>query len=188
MREAILTAALNQLARATSPQSVTIASVVSEAGCTPPSLYHYWPTRELLLHEASMWGWETFRAHQSAAASEQDDPLARLRARGQAYVEFSLTRPALFRVLFMSPGALEREPSSTAEPGPALVDLATDVGQAMSAGLLRAEDPFVTALALWSTVHGVAALWAVEPNRPRELAHAVAALAQDAVLTGLAPH
>ena len=44
----------------------------------------------------------------------------------------------------------------------------------------------ITALALWSAMHGVAALWAVTPNLPADLAHAVGDLAQEAVLTGLA--
>ena len=34
-------------------------------------------------------------------------------------------------------------------------------------------------------MHGVAALWAVNPNLPTDLAHAVGDLTQDAVLTGL---
>ncbi len=186
VREAILVAALNQLVDAGGPERVTIASVVAEAGCTPPSLYHYWPTRELLLHEASLRGWAQFRADQAAAVTEEDDPLMRLSKRGRAYLDFALARPALFRVLFLSPGAVDHDQPATPGEGQALVDLVADVQEAIARGLLRAEDPFVTALALWSTMHGVAALWAVDRRHPPELAHAVAALAQDAVLTGLA--
>lgn len=55
------------------------------------------------------------------------------------------------------------------------------------------EGPLTTSLALWAAMHGVAALWAVTPSLPTDLAHAVGDLAhavgdlaQDAVLAGLA--
>ena len=53
-------------------------------------------------------------------------------------------------------------------------------------GRRRAAGPLATALALWAAMHGVAALWAVTPSLPIELAYAVGDLAQDAVLAGLA--
>ena len=56
----------------------------------------------------------------------------------------------------------------------------------MTSGQLRPTDPLITALVLWSAMHGVAALWAITPSLPTDLAHTVGDLAQDAVLTGLA--
>ena len=201
VRGAILAAALRQLEAAGDPDRVTVAAIVDEAGCTPPSLYHYWPQRELLLQEASARGWAQFRASQAAAVadrqdlvhdSDQDphrgrdqDPVERLRLRGRAYLEFALARPSLFRVLFLEP-ATAGPGETPAETGRAFSDLVTDVTHAMTGGQLRAADPLTTALALWSVVHGVAALWAVTPSLPTELAHAVGDLAQDAVLAGLA--
>lgn len=73
-----------------------------------------------------------------------------------------------------------------AETSSALHDLVTDVAAAMASGQFRPTDPLTTALALWSAMHGVAALWAVTPSLPADLAHAVGDLAQEAVLTGLA--
>lgn len=209
VRGAILAAALRQLEATGSPHRVTVAAIIEEAGCTPPSLYHYWPKRELLLHEASAQGWVQFRASQSGAVADHSDPIQRLRLRGRAYLSFALAKPALFRVLFLEPAAAGRrdpitetpteptsepttEPTSepTSEPqaqtSKALQELVTDVTAAMATGQLRPADPLTTALALWSAMHGVAALWAVTPNLPAGLAHAVGDLAQDAVLTGLA--
>ena len=228
VRGAILAAALRQLETAGSPERVTVAAIIAEAGCTPPSLYHYWPKRELLLLEASALGWTQFRASQAGAVafgtgpapdpgpgSHRDpdhgddpdpehlpypdhargegadrDPVERLRRRGRAYLDFALARPSLFRVLFLEPavtGPGGTTAGTTAGTGQALQDLVADVGAAMATGQLRTADPFTTALALWSAMHGVAALWAVTPGLPAELAHAVGDLAQDAVLAGLAP-
>ena len=213
VRGAILAAALRQLEATGSPDRVTVAAIIDEAGCTPPSLYHYWPKRELLLLEASARGWALFRTHQSDAVGDHQDPVERLRRRGNAYLEFALARPALFRVLFLEPPAAVPTPSDSgprplvtgptppaadimpaatgptppdAEIGAALRELVADVAAAMAAGQLRPADPLSTALALWSAMHGVAALWAVTPSLPSDLAHTVGDLAQDAVLRGLA--
>jgi AcrR family transcriptional regulator len=213
VRGAILAAALRQLEATGSPDRVTVAAIVAEAGCTPPSLYHYWSHRELLLQEASACGWAQFRDSQSGSVAGRDDanrdqsgdqvgdrsgdlnrardlapaqdPVERLRRRGRAYLDFALARPSLFRVLFLEPSTGAEV--SPAEAGRALQDLVIDVTEAMASGQFRAADPLTTALALWSAMHGVAALWAVTPSLPAELAHTVGDLAQDALLAGLAP-
>lgn len=185
VRATILAAAQRQLEATSSPDRVTIAQIIDEAGCTPPSLYHYWSKRELLLKEASACGWAQFRASQTEAVADHIDPVERLRERGRGYLAFALAKPALFRVLFLEPPAATTA-GAPAETGKALHDLVTDVTAAMATGQLRRADPLTTALALWSAVHGVAALWSVTPNLPTELAHAVGELAQDAALAGLA--
>ena len=185
VRGAILAATLRQLEATGRPERVTVAAVVDEAGCTPPSLYHYWPKHELLLREASARGWAQFRGGQTGAVADHHDPVERLRLRGLAYLDFALAKPALFRVLFLEPpaaGPIDTPP----EIGRALDDLVTDVTAAMASGMLGPADPLTTALAMWSAMHGVAALWAVTPGLPTDLAHAVGGLVQDAVLTGLA--
>jgi AcrR family transcriptional regulator len=194
VRAAILAAALRQLEAVGSPDRVTVSAIVQEAGCTPPALYHYWPKRELLLQEASACGWEQFRAGQTGTVvADHHDPVERLRLRGRAYLDFALARPALFRMLFLEPApagpAQPAQPAaqSSAQTGPALRDLVADVTMAMDTGQIRVADPLTTALALWSAMHGVAALWAVTPDLPTDLAHAVGELARDAVLAGLAP-
>ena len=185
VRGAILAAALRLLVSTGSPDRVTVAAIVDEAGCTPPSLYHYWSTRDLLLREASASGWARFRASQTEALSDDLRPVERLRLRGTAYLDFALAEPALFRVLFLEPPAAgSGEPPDT---GAALGDLVTDVISAMKSGQLRTADPLSTALTLWSAMHGVAALWAVNPGLPSDLAHSVGDLVQSAVLIGLAP-
>lgn len=197
LRETLLRVTLRLLERTEDPATVTIARIVREAGCTPPSLYHYWGTREELLRDASARGWEAFRGSQQASAREDEGPLERIRGRGQAYVAFARERPALFRALFvsatLSPPTAERarrepgpEPAPERAPGPALAALVSDVTAAMEAGLLRRTDPTVVALALWASVHGLATLCVTHPELPGALVDDAARLQQDAILAGLA--
>ena len=185
VRRSLLTAALNRLLETGDPARVTVAAVVAEAGCTPPALYHYWPTRDLLLREASALGWQQFRDSQAVSVLDLVDPVERIRERGRSYVRFAASHPSLFRVLFLTPEAMAADRPAAPE-GDALADLVADVATAMRSGALRPGDPWVTAVALWSSVHGVAALKAVTPTFPDDMVCAVAATAQDAVLAGLA--
>ena len=57
----------------------------------------------------------------------------------------------------------------------------------MGSGQLHTADPLTTALVLWSAMRGVAALRAVNPHLPADLAHSAGDLAQSSVLIGLAP-
>ena len=183
---ALVAAALRLLEHSADPAAVTVAAIVEEVGCTPPTLYHYWPKRELLLREASAEGFAAFRRSQEAAAAGVADPLDRIRSRGKAYVEFAMARPSLFRVLFLDRRLPGRQLAHAEDPGLGLADVIEDVSHAMTGGQLTQGDPLLVALGLWAAVHGLAALWVVSPELPRELMTAVAARQTDALLKGYA--
>lgn len=77
LRRELLAVTRDQLEAMGDPAAVTISSIVSAARCTPPSLYHYWPTRDALFAEASRSGWEDFVASQQDAIAGLEDPLER---------------------------------------------------------------------------------------------------------------
>jgi len=185
LRDTLVETALALLEQTGDPAAISIQAIVDAAGCTPPSLYHYWPSRDALLREASARGWTEFQATQAAAVDTSDDPLERIEHRGDAYLAFALTRPSLFRVLFLerrAPGATDADPD---HPGAALGDLIADVVAAMDAQLLRTADPTTIALVLWSAIHGLASLWASSPTLPHDLAWLAARIQQQALIDGL---
>jgi AcrR family transcriptional regulator len=187
LRSTLVDTALQLLEESDNPAAITVASIVEAAGCTPPTLYHYWPTREALLLEASARGFELFRESQDRAIEGEPDPLRRIRLRGRSYLDFSLARPTLFRVLFLGRPLPGRPQTDTTQPGEGLRDLISDVSAAMDAGQFRRCDPLTVAIALWSAVHGIAALWASTEGAPDELATQIAEFQQDAIVAGLAP-
>lgn len=181
LRSVLIDVTLRLLEQHGNPERVTVSAIVAEAHCTPPSLYHYWVTRDLLLREASARGWAQFRIMQGEAA-RGDDPIERITQRGRAYLDFALTRRALFGILFMTPGG-----GPGGAPGPALTELMSDVAEAVASHRLRGDDLLQVSLVLWSTVHGVAALAAAHPELGYAAAHALLEAAQTAVLRGLRP-
>lgn len=186
VRDDLVAATLRLLEASGEPVEVTVSRIVAEAGCTPPSLYHYWPSREALLLEASACGYAVFREDQARAVGDAEDPVERIRRRGTGYLAFALARPALFRVLFLDRPVEGSPEARPAAPGAGLQDLADDVAAAMDAARLAPGDPMLTAVTLWSAVHGVAALWIATPGLPHDLAERTAELQQRALLDGLA--
>ncbi len=184
LRGALVEATLRLLGESGDPDKVTVAAIVDDVGCTPPTLYNYWPKRELLLREASQAGFAAFRESQAKAAAWEPDPLARIRLRGRAYLEFALARPSLFRVLFLDRPVPGAPPADADNPGGGLDDLIHDVGLAIQSGQLAAGDPQLVAAGLWAGVHGIAALFVNTPELPPDLARAIAANQTEALLKG----
>ncbi len=54
-----------------------------------------------------------------------------------------------------------------------MAELIDNLERGIEAGALGPGDPLLMALALWSVVHGIAALAVTNPTLPRDLAHAV---------------
>ena len=131
-------------------------------------------------------GFAAFRQSQAKAANREPDPLERVRLQGRAYLDFALSRPSLFRVLFLDrplPGAPPADPES---PDGGLDDLIHDVELAMQGGQLAPAEAQLVAAGLWAAVHGIAALFVSTPELPHELAWAVASSQTEALLAGYA--
>lgn len=172
MRERLVAAALDRLVMGL---TVTVAAVTRTAGCTAPTLYYYWPTIEALVREAGELGWAEFR---SSVKVSGDDPIERIRCRGRAYLGFAVNRPELFGLLFHT----RRRHQVQSSPGAGFSDLVTDIAAAMASGQLDGGEPELVALRLWSVVHGVASLVAVNPELPVATAETLLADLEEAAL------
>jgi AcrR family transcriptional regulator len=99
------------------------------------------------------------RLGETLAEPRNDDPVAELRAVGDSYVHFALTHPNLYRVLFHPLLAERSEQSELAATSMAAFDqLRRRIERAMAAGAIRQGDVTASAVALWSSVHGVCIL------------------------------
>lgn len=173
LRSKILEATIAAMRRTSDPRSISIDEVVTAVGCTPPALYHYFPTKDHLLLEAARQQYVAFAADLEAATPQSGDALVDLRARGEAYLAWARQHPAVYRHLFMTrldlddPEAVPRPPDAVPDfrEVPGLSALVSDVERANDAGH-DLGDPQLTAFALWAVVHGFASLAITEPDIP----------------------
>jgi len=192
LRARILDAA-RELFAAEGYEAVTIRRVADAIEYTPPVIYQHFTDKRALLDEICREDFRTFaRAFQSVVADP--DPIQRLRRMGAAYVEFALTHPNHYRLMFMTPvpgGVHKDDPEAQGNPElDAYARLRTLVDDAFHAGRFRPDltDPALIAHVLWQTAHGVVSLhiargeeqW-IDYRDPRETAR----VALDAVMRGL---
>jgi AcrR family transcriptional regulator len=124
---------------------------------SPTALYLHFPDRDALVAAAVDRGFAAFNEAILAAAAT-DEPRARLRAMGLAYLDFVERQPALYSVIFSARRTTEREGG---DGGPVDRGEALDALVVAVAALLpedaRAEARDL-ALALWAALHGYATL------------------------------
>ena len=144
-------------------EATTMRAIAAKIGYTPTAIYHHFRNKEALLTELST---QDFRALAQAfqQIGQVADPVERLRRIGKAYVEFGLTHPMHYRLMFMTPhprvndakhGIAQGDPSQDA-----YAFLVQTCEQAIASGRFRPElqDPHEVAQILWSSRHGLVSL------------------------------
>jgi hypothetical protein len=77
---------------------------------------------------------------------------------GRAYVDWAVTHPDHYRVMFGADTDKTQYPSLAAAAGQAFGDLLDVIALGQAAGVLRGAQPLQVAGPLWSLVHGIASL------------------------------
>lgn len=163
VRGAILAEAM-RLFEAKGIDGVSMRQVASAAGYSATTIYHHFQDKDHLMYAVCVRGFDEFGAALGTAISSTSDPIERLRAAGRAYVEFALTHPLHYDVMFIRPKAWaigERAHALAAqtpsEPA-SFLGLVAAVDDAMRAGAMRSGDTRQVAALLWSGLHGTVAL------------------------------
>ncbi len=156
---------------------LSLRAVARRAGVSSAAPYRHFPDRIALLSAVAAVG---YRELMSALVARHPEPSSAedLADLGVAYVEFALSRPGLFRVMFAE-GCDRTSPERVA----AVEAIHAYLGAAVER-IVETEDPSVMATGAWSLVHGLAFLHldGKLDATPREQ---VAARVRQAVLTVL---
>jgi AcrR family transcriptional regulator len=116
LRDDLLDAVTELLARSGDAGAVTIRAVAARAGVSPPAVYLHFPDRDSLLRTAISRRFDEFSARLSAV-TDGVDPEADVLAAAHAYVAFGQAEPGTYRALFSTvdagPGGLGLRPSSS---------------------------------------------------------------------------
>lgn len=161
VRSALVDAGL-ELARSGGPDAVVLREVTRMVGVVPNAAYRHFSDRDALLaavrDEAVAQLARRMAARMGQVRAGPHTPTGarlRLRAVGEAYLEFARTEPGLFDTAF----AARDHPAGqgTDEPTP-LHHLQTALDNLVSAGILAADRRPNIEYPIWAGVHGLAVL------------------------------
>lgn len=119
---AIRQAAMAEL-RTQGAAGLSLRSVARALGMAPSALYRYFPSRDELLTDLLIAGFNDQAGAVEAAAARRSDPAEALHAAMLAYRDWSMANPAWFGLLYGAPVPGYVAPDATIGPGTRLGDL-----------------------------------------------------------------
>jgi AcrR family transcriptional regulator len=160
LRQALLNHAVD-LARAGGPQAVVLRDVQRNAGVSNSAAYRHYADRDALLaavadHVLQRLAGRMIVAMNAVPAegSYRRRAVARLRATGQAYIDFALSEPGLFRTAFAADAPAHDHPVD-AHPFQILTDC---IDNLVASGVVAPARRAGLDAAAWAAVHGLAVL------------------------------
>jgi AcrR family transcriptional regulator len=158
LRRALLEEALRTI-QAGGVEALTLRAVGEKLGVSRTALYRHFSDKQALLAVVGREGFRMLRLALTDALEQHGRGPDGFEAMGVAYVQFAVTHPSHYRVMF---GRFIESCSKDAE----LVQEATAAFQVLvdslveqqQAGLVRRDDPIILARFIWAIVHGIAML------------------------------
>jgi len=166
LRGEIVAAAATIIARTGSDQAVTLRSVAREVGISAPSIYGHFSDRDAIVEAVVSESLEQLHLAVADAVAAHSDPVEGLYAGCSAYVEFGITEPARYRVLFGWSRPKSQSPQSDTRGLAAFNTLVTNLDACVAAGRSTSADTCVDAVSIWTSLHGQVMLRADLPEFP----------------------
>ncbi|HXW79286.1 MAG TPA: TetR/AcrR family transcriptional regulator [Acidimicrobiales bacterium] len=174
LHDALLEAGLD-LARQGGPDALVVRELSRRVGVSHNAAYRHFPDRDALLAAVAARCMALFAVlieRRVGAVPPDGDQvalaMARLRACGQAYLEFALTEPGLFHTAFSPPTPYTEQIWHTGVGESGLTPyelLGVRLDELVAVGALPAERRPGAELSAWSAVHGYATLLLDGPLR-----------------------
>ncbi|WP_433345135.1 TetR/AcrR family transcriptional regulator [Microtetraspora malaysiensis] len=145
--------------------SVGLREIARRAGVSHGAPRRYFPTHQALLSAIARRGFTDLAERFAEAADNAASPVAQLRALAGAYVRYAQERPGMFELMFrhdllrgqaLAAGQPQLREASMPLFGRIVELISRCRKQESGRGNMPAE---VTAVALWTNVHGLAQLW-----------------------------
>jgi AcrR family transcriptional regulator len=157
LKRALLEASLS-LIREVGPSAFTLREVARRAGVSHNAPYRHFRDKEELLAAVAAEGFDRLTESMLKAAASGSGSLDRLRLSGRAYVQFALSHPQHFAVMFDAPRRFDSYPETRAAGERAFGTLVRYIEDCQAEGYLPNGGWEALALFAWSMVHGVAKL------------------------------
>jgi AcrR family transcriptional regulator len=169
---------------------VSIRAIADAVGVSPPSIYLHFADKVELIHSVCQLQFRKLDEVVSEAMAGVDEPLERLRRRGQTYVRFGVAHPEHYRIMLMGKGQFSPEDFEAGLlPGMlSFQALVENVRECMDKGVFAEADTFRVATILWASVHGMTSLQISVPGFPTfHDSEAMVDQLLDTLTRGLAP-
>jgi AcrR family transcriptional regulator len=153
--------AVEQVVRKHGAGSVSLRAVARQVGVTHAASAHHFENKAGLLTAFATQGYQQLAGAVLAAIDEAQpvDGPSVLEAVGRGYVRFALANPGRFEVMFRLDLLNADDVDFVAASDSAYALLVSTIARCQAEGFLGKNDPEVVAVAAWSMVHGLAALW-----------------------------
>jgi len=183
--------AVEEVVRDTGVGNVSLREVARRAGVTHAASAHHFANKAGLLTAFATQGYEKLAVEvlSSVETSHPVDGPGVLEAVGRGYVRFALANPGRFEVMFRLDVLNPDDPAFIAGSEGAYALLVSTIARCQEEGFLGSRDPELVAVAAWSIVHGLAALWIsgrlgerIEETDPNRLAARISRLFVDDIL------
>lgn len=163
LRQALLEHGV-ELARAGGPDAVVLRDVQRMAGVSNSAAYRHYADRQALLGAVQAYGMTRLGdamveslARVPSRGPRRRRALARLRATGQAYIDFAQAEPGLFRTAFAPGGPAHTDDAVDPDRHPFQI-LRGCIDDLVGTGVLTASRRDGLDEAAWAAVHGLATL------------------------------
>ena len=167
--------------------ALTLRCVGERLGVSRTALYRHFANKQALLAAVAAEGFRTLRTSLLEAWEAGGRGHAGFDAMGVAYVQFAVTHPSHYRVMFggaVRPAKRREDPN---DPGTNAFQVLVDaIVEQQRAGLIRDDAPLQLARFIWAVVHGVAML-ALDGILSAAEAGPLARFANERLRTGLVP-
>ena len=158
LRQALLEEALRTI-QADGVEHLTLRAVGEKLGVSRTALYRHFSDKQALLAVVGREGFRMLRLALTAAWEAQGRGRKGFEAMGVAYVQFGVTHPSHYRVMFgRFIESCSKDAEFIQEATAAFQVLVDSLVEQQQAGLVRRDDPIILARFIWSIVHGIAML------------------------------
>ncbi len=187
LRALILQAAVRLFEAGGGYEQFSLRQVAEEVGYSPTTIYLYFKDKDDLLLHVVFEGFREFGQMLQAGYDAGTTPLERLRLIGQAYLEFGLSHPVHYRLMFMQRSEMmfQKLEGHLHTVVDSFAVLQAAVHEALEQGFLAPYPLEVYTALLWADVHGIVALQISTGQITPEQARAINDVSWARNLTGL---
>ena len=138
---------------------LTLRTVGEKLGVSRTALYRHFSDKQALLAAVGREGFRMLRLALTDAWNQHGRGREGFEAMGMAYVNFAVTHPSHYRVMFgRFVESCAKDAAFVEEATSAFQVLVDALVEQQQAGLVRRDDPLLLARLIWSFVHGIAML------------------------------